>query len=409
MTPFIIAASLLVLGVLALVLLPVVRARRNQSDDARGHPVLAALRQQRREIEEDFARGGLTANERDTALTELVQRAGEELPADSQIVHSPRTTPTWLIAAAFALLVPALAIPIYLKLGSPAAINPAPKAPESAAPTHDLETAAAMLAKKLEQHPENGEGWVLLARSQYALGRFKEAVAAFEKASALLPPDASVLADYADALGMEQGRSLAGKPYALIKQALAADAHNKKALALAATAELDAHHADASLGYWRRLLADLPPDSDEAKQVSGIIDEIRSTASGKPTQPPIASAQPTNTSVDGISGTVSIALPLGAKTAPTDTVFIFARAVDGPRAPLAIMRVAAKDLPKAFTLDDSMGMGGAKLSLAQNVRIEARVSKSGGATPQPGDLSGASAPVKPGARDVKVVIDRVVQ
>ena len=95
--------------------------------------------------------------------------------------------------------------------------------------------------------------------------------------------------------------------------------------------------------------------------------------------------------------------------APTDTVFIFARAVDGPRAPLAIMRVAAKDLPKAFTLDDSMGMGGAKLSSAQNVRIEARVSKSGGAAPQPGDLSGASAPVKPGARDVKVVIDRVVQ
>jgi cytochrome c-type biogenesis protein CcmH len=218
-----------------------------------------------------------------------------------------------------------------------------------------------------------------------------------------------VLADYADALGMEQGRTLTGKPFALIKQALAADAHNRKALALAATAELDAQHVDASLGYWRQLLAELPPDSDEAKQVTGIIDEIRSTASGKPAQGPIAGAQPAAASAAGVSGTVSVGPPLETKVAPTDTVFIFARAVDGPRAPLAIMRVTAKDLPKTFTLDDSMGMGGAKLSSAQNVRIEARVSKSGGATPQPGDLSGASAPVKPGARDVKVVIDRVVQ
>ena len=116
-----------------------------------------------------------------------------------------------------------------------------------------------------------------------------------------------------------------------------------------------------------------------------------------------------NTAGATVSGAVSLAPALASRVAPTDTLFIFARAEGGPRVPLAVSRGGARELPKAFVLDDSMAMApGMKLSTASAVRIEARVSKSGNALPQPGDLVGASGVVKPGARDVKIVIDRIL-
>jgi cytochrome c-type biogenesis protein CcmH len=90
-------------------------------------------------------------------------------------------------------------------------------------------------------------------------------------------------------------------------------------------------------------------------------------------------------------------------------VFIFARATEGPRMPLAILRKQVKDLPLSFTLDDSMAMTpAAKLSSAQRVVVGARVSARGDATPQPGDLQGFSAPVAPGASGLKIQISDVV-
>ena len=94
---------------------------------------------------------------------------------------------------------------------------------------------------------------------------------------------------------------------------------------------------------------------------------------------------------------------------PGDTLFVFARAEGGSRMPLAILRRTAADLPLRFALDDSMAMAPtAKISGAQAVRVEARISKSGNAMPQPGDLVGTSGVVKPGARDLAIVVDRAL-
>jgi cytochrome c-type biogenesis protein CcmH len=90
---------------------------------------------------------------------------------------------------------------------------------------------------------------------------------------------------------------------------------------------------------------------------------------------------------------------------PADTVFIFVRPADGPRMPLAVIRKQVRELPAAFSLDDTMAMStGMKLSAHPRLIVGARISKSGNAVPQPGDLEGLSAPVKVGDAGVTVVI-----
>ena len=141
---------------------------------------------------------------------------------------------------------------------------------------------------------------------------------------------------------------------------------------------------------------------EEARQLGGIK-AAANVASPAPAKvgPPAAGAS--------LDGTVSLSGALVGKAAPTDTVFVFARAAEGPRMPLAIMRFQVKDLPARFHLDDSLAMSPAMtLSKFPEVVVGARVSKSANATPQSGDLQGISPIVKVGAMGVAIVIDQVV-
>ncbi|MDH3438635.1 MAG: c-type cytochrome biogenesis protein CcmI, partial [Betaproteobacteria bacterium] len=240
-------------------------------------------------------------------------------------------------------------------------------------------------------------------------------VEAYANAAARTPNDAQLLADYADALGMAQGRNLEGEPEKLIARALAIDPANTKALALAATAAFNRRDYANAVQYWERMLTVLPPDSEAAQVVRSNIAEARSLAGGalaaaSPAAPAPALAPAPADAGGRVSGVVKLAPELAGKIAPTDTVFVFARAAQGPRMPLAILRRQARDLPLEFTLDDSMAMTPAmKLSSFPQVVIGARVSKSANAVPQPGDLQGLSAPIQVGANGVSVVIDSEVR
>jgi cytochrome c-type biogenesis protein CcmH len=420
-------AILLLAATLAFLLPPLVRGRRGTSAPDADAAAIAVYRDQKRALDDDFANGALSDAERDAAILELSRRLGEEVGAPKQASHLPRRR-AWLVAIALLIVIPLAAVALYARLGSPDATATA-VADGTPAP-HEMSDPQIIamvdkLAQRMKSRPDDGEGWALLARSYAALGRFPEAADAYARADALMPDNPALLADYADALGMSQGKQLAGKPAELIRRALALDPQQRKALALAATAAMDAHDLDGALGYWRRLGAEFPPDSEEARRVNAIIAEIESdknegkagagaNAKAAPRAPgvaaPAAGQAQVARSVGGtIAGRVDIAPALAPKVALTDTVFIFARAVDGPRVPLAVLRLAARELPRDFTLDDSMGMApGVKLSAASAVVVEARVSKSGNALPQPGDLTGRSAAVKPGTAGVKITIDQVV-
>ena len=416
-------AALLLAVTLALLLRPLLRARHVAAAPDADAAAISVYRDQKLALDAECADGVITAAERDAAVTELARRLSDEVAT----VRSAQTDQrgqrrAWFAAAALLLLIPSAAVVLYMRLGNPAAGEPAHAAAIDGRNPHEIADTQIVamvdsLAQRLKARPDDADGWALLARSYQALGRFPEAADAYAHADALIPDNAALLADYADVLAMAQGRKLAGKPAALAQRALAIDPNHRKALALAATAALEARDLDGALAYWRRLLAQFPQASDDAKQVTAIIAEIESAQREGKGVPVAGDSAPrrearalvTPPAAATIAGRVDISPALATKVALTDTVFIFARAVDGPRVPLAVLRIAAKDLPKEFTLDDSMGMApGAKLSGAAAVIVEARISRSGNALPQSGDFSGRSAPVKPGAAGVKLVIDQVV-
>ena len=409
-------AGLMTAVALAFVLVPLLRARPPAGPSAM-EANLEALRGQRRELEADIAAGVVAAEAREQVLDELLHRADADLAATPPPVVPDRGKP-WVAVAAAALGIPALAFGLYLAIGTPLAMDPRAAASTAGGETMDqksVEDLVAKLAVKVRERPDDARGWSLLARSTAALGRFEESAKAYEHLATLVPNDAQVLADYADSLGMAQGEKLAGKPFELVKKALEIDPTNKKALALAATASMELGRNAESISYWERLAAALPPGSDDEKEVQEVLGELRRKTVGAPslaaapkTAAPPKAAAPAAAG-KSVSGVVTVAPEVASRIQAGDTLFVFARAEGGPRAPLAVLRGSAKELPLRFALDDSMAMSPQwSLSGASDVRIEARVSKSGNAMPQPGDVIGSSSVVKPGARDVRIVLDKVL-
>ncbi len=272
------------------------------------------------------------------------------------------------------------------------------------------------LSARLEQNPNDGKGWAMLARSYAVMGRYNEALLAYEKAANLIKTDPVLLVDYADVLALVNGKNLQGKPLELIQSALVIDPTNIKGLNLIGTAAFQAGDYTHAVGYWEKLLQLLPPDSPNAKQINTSIANARAQEMGKgeagkrPPQPlPAQGEEQPATSGAQISGVVSLNPALAGKVSPTDTVFVFAKAVSGPPMPLAVIRAQVKDLPQKFILNDSMAMMPAmKLSNFKEVMISAKISKSGNATPQSGDLRGEVASVKVGTDNVQLVIDKIV-
>lgn len=406
--------------VLCLLLWPLLK-RQESSKKEEGEKTLSVYRQQFAELEQDHKNAMLTDEQYQQSKRELERRLLEETgPAEATPPARLWPVNRQAVVVALAIIIPTISGLLYWTLGNPDAITLSsaslPTAQGGSDYAHQtsegLDALSERLKKKLDQNPNDGVGWALLARSYVEIGRHADAVPIYEKAMKLIPDDPQLLADYADALGMLDGRKLAGKPEALVQQALKIDPNNVKALMLAGTVAFDRKDFRQTAKYWERASANLPADAagEVRRELLLGIAEAKGLAGGKsPMVKAVGGAAPSTMPDDqaaAISGTVSLAPSLVGKGAPTDTLFVFAREMNGPPMPVSIVRATKNSLPYTFRLDDSTSpMPSRKLSDAGAVVIVARLSKSGHAMPQSGDLEGMSQPVKSGVGGITVVID----
>ena len=411
MSAFWIAAAVIAAVTLALVLRPL--WARPQGGASRRDLNLSVYRDQLRELDADLKAGTLAQADYDRARAELEKRLLDDVEGAAEPVRpsatvAPRAS-RWAVAS-LAAAVPLLALAVYLATGTPQALDPLVRGAQDAQ-MHQLEEMVQKLAEGMGKNPEDVKGWRMLGRSYAAMGRFPEAANALSKAAALEPRDAQLLADLADALAMARGQSMNGEPEELVLRALQIDPNNLKALALAGTAAFGRKDYAGAARYWERMLPLVEPGSEDARSIEANVDEARSLAKGgvlakNEKKAPEKPAKPAQAAAGALQGKVSLSPKLAAKAKPDDVVFIFARAAEGPPAPLAVARTTVRDLPYAFSLDDSMAMSPAtRLSSAGQVVVAARVAKSGNAAAQPGDLQGTSGPVSSNARGVEIVID----
>ena len=399
MTAFLVIVGLLAAGALAFVVPPLLR-RGTGAGLSRDAINVAVYRDQLRELEADLRAGTLAQDQYDQAHREIEARLLQDVSGGDAPAKKPRSRAAAIVLG---IAIPVCALAVYLLVGNPQALAPEADGPDAHGLTEQQVVALVeRLAARMRDNPEDAEGWTMLGRSYMALGRFKDAAEAYANATARMPKNAQLLADYADALGMAQGRSLKGEPEKIIARALAADPSNVKALALAGTVAFDGQDYARAADYWARVLPLVPQDSELAQSIRASIAEAQERSGAAPA----AKKGPVAAGASRVSGVVKLAPELAAKARPEDTVFIFARAAEGPRLPLAILRRQVRDLPLEFTLDDTMAMSPAmKLSDQARVVVGARISKTASANPQPGDLQGLTAPVRVGAERVSIVID----
>jgi cytochrome c-type biogenesis protein CcmH len=281
-----------------------------------------------------------------------------------------------------------------------AAASPAP-----AAPTPSL----AELRQRVKANPGDVQSWLALSetyRAQRDNGAAREALA---KVMALNGMTAQSWADYADVLASLAGGSFAGAAGSAIDKALAMDPANPKALWLKASQAHEQHQFSDALGWWKKLRAALPPDSPDAPIIDNNIAEDSSLAGLTPAAAPPVAAAPAATRA-AVSGTVSIDSRLADRVQSNATLFIYAKAADSPGPPLAVLRTTAVAWPVSFRLDDSMAMiPSRRLSQFDKVVVEARISRSGQATPSSGDLYVTSPVLNPDSgKKVALVINREI-
>jgi cytochrome c-type biogenesis protein CcmH len=320
---------------------------------------------------------------------------------------------------ALVVLLPVTAVGLYWQLGSRHALLQQ-ESNVSAEGFAGVRSGAALnaLEEKVAGQPDDAESLLLLARSYSELERFADAAQVYDRLTQLLPNEAQLWADYADVLAMASGRTLLGTPTKLLNKALALDPDNFKALALSGSAAMERGDYTVTVSHWEKLLKMVPREDENASIIENGIQQARvlmaqKNAGKSPVKNLPASAgtqaQAVQAGKEGITGSVVLSDALKAQVSPGDTLFVLVRAAEGPKMPLAIVRKQVKDLPLKFTLDDSTAMSAEmKMSNFDRVVVIARVSKSGNAMSQPGDLQGMSATVKPGTKGLTISIDKVV-
>jgi cytochrome c-type biogenesis protein CcmH len=409
---FVSLAGLMLLAALAFLMLPLLRSGRGAAPRAA----------QRRALDDALAAGVITAEEHLAKLSALEQQTVAASP--------PRSRSAFNSALAILLLLPAAAIALYAQLGNVNAMDPVVTAAATAAsgtPGPDMDAAVKGLADKLTKNPDDVEGWMLLGRAYKSMERFAEARDALKNAYDRAKDNIDVQVDYAEALALASpGRRLEGEARTLLDTAVKADPNHQRGLWLLGIAEYQQQRYAEAVARWEHLRSQLPPESDARGSLDRQIADARQRAglgeapAAAPVTPPPATPSPaaTTAAADTPSGNAAIGLAVEVSLAPAlrdkapagASVFVFARAAAGPPMPLAVQRLTVADLPAKVVLTEAMGMlPNMKLSQFPQVVVGARISASGNAKAQSGDLQKISAPMAVETKTpIVLVIDEVV-
>lgn len=455
MTAFWVISGILIVVALLFIVPTLLKSRNEQEERVERDAVnVTVYRDQLVELEKDLENDILTQEQYNQSKQELQQRMLQDIPDQKEVlIKKSDGFANIAVSTLIVMTLPIAAVYLYLEIGDTRGLLPQAQLANATQmqqhPGSDSEVPAGHdnfmsvldnLITRLNNNPEDIEGWFMLARTYAIMKRYDEAASTYARLNQMMPDNPQILSDYADVLAMTNDGSLIGKPSELIKEALNLDPEYPKALALAGTVEYEKKEFDQAAAYWERLLAVIPAESQLAQSVRESIADARNmtgkeagmqsaqaadvggevNAVGEKSDSSVVgdiesqesfssalSAPPSAESLSlSISGTVAISDTVSSSVNPSDTLFIYARAETGPKMPLAILRLKASDLPTAFTLTDEMAMTPAmKLSSFPNVVIEARISKSGQAVPSSGDLQGLSNPVKVGDNNVAIIID----
>jgi cytochrome c-type biogenesis protein CcmH len=422
MIVFWLVAALLIAAALLFLLPPLAQKKIQKEQVVRKEVNISLFKDHLAELESDLSSGAITQDQFDEAKHDLERSLLEDVAVDEAAPQKSAKTEAYgkVAAIVVAVFVPIAAILLYQFLGGgepglhPNDAQMAMRSSQGHKGT--IEEQIRKLQEHLQTNPDDVEGWTMLARSYYFLKNYQASSETFSRVAAMTgESNPNLLADYADALAMAQGRNMQGRPYELVKKALKLEPFHQKALWLAGTAAYQAKDYSAALEYWQKLLTLFPKGTDGHLQMLRNIAEVKQLLGQKLDPEMIAELQGQGSqegSASGnasVSGKVSLDPSVAGSVSPGDTVFIFARAANGPRMPLAILKTQVSALPMEFMLDDSLAMNPQmKLSRFQNVIVSARVSKSGNAMPQPGDLQGNTDVIKVGSKDLNIVINQPV-
>lgn len=343
-----------------------------------------------------------------------------QLDAGAAPTAAPRSRAAFVALLASLLVLPLGAFGLYRLLGEPRALDPsALAAPAEGQHGQDMDQAIAGLVAKLKQTPDDIEGWMLLGRAYKTTQRFAEARDALKQAYDRAGDNPDVQVEYAEALALASPtRQLEGEPRTLLERAVKTDPAHQRGLWLLGIADFQASRWADAVTHWQALQAQLEPQSEVWQSVQTQIDQARAKG-GLPATPSTgaaaAAATPPTDAKPAAEGprltvNVSLAPELAAQVTPDDVLFVFAKAASGPPMPLAVQRLRAADLPTTVVLTDGMGMmPSMTLSQFPQVIVGARISKSGNAIAQAGDLQTVSAPLDVKRRDpISLRIDRSV-
>ncbi len=376
MTDFWIAASALLLVALAFLLLPILRGRRAQAEEDRTALNVALYEERLAELTAQHAAGTLS----DAQLEAGRADAARELLEDTENSDSPkiaklgRSVP--LIAA---VLVPLVGYGLYMHWGASDKVQMARQFSEQ---PRTVEEMTAHLEQAVKEQPDSAEAWYFLGRTYMNQERPADAAKAFARVVELAGRQPELLGQWAQAQYFAGDRQWSEQLQALTDEALQADPQELTSLGLLGIAAYEEGRYQDAVRFWEQLVAALPENDPSREAIRGGIERARQQVDGGSGNAAAGEA-PAAASTQAAALQIQVQLdPKVAETvSPEDSVFVFARAVNGPPVPLAAKRLTVGDLPATVTLSDADAMvPSLKISSVEQVTVMARVSRTGDAT-----------------------------